>query len=324
MELGCGQVDTPYEIPYPLRKNPCGLIVLIASKFSLGCAVVLGCRNMRMRWNTLGWASAFAVSSFCANAQTFSWNWTGFYVGADAGFVSSRSFSSTQAAVSPTPYLLATPAFSGTLATFNAAAVDTLSATGAEGGGHAGFNWQLKPFVVGLEVDYGTFRTSAVRDATFLLSPTVVSQLHSEASTNWLFTVRPRVGWVYSVLYGYITAGAAVTKLNASTLYSESGGVPNGFVTTSQTTVGWTIGGGLEVAIAPRWTLRAEYLRLEFSGITGVGQITNPTNGFFNPISLSGNHKSDVVRVGVSHKFQWWWEEPVPPVAPGPVVIAKD
>jgi outer membrane immunogenic protein len=295
-----------------------------------------------MGWSTLGWACAFAVCSFCANAQTFSWNWTGFYVGVDAGIISSRSFSSTQATapVTATPYLDG-PSFTGTLATFNNAVVDTISARGTEVGVHAGYNWQLKPLVVGVEVDYGAFRTRAVRDSAFLLCVTgapgcvtggILSQLHSETNTDWLFTVRPRIGWVYSVLYGYITGGAAFTDIRASTLYTEVGGltgaprVPTGFVATSQSKAGWVIGGGLEVAIAPRWTLRAEYLRVEFSGATGVGQITNPgvVPATFNPIALSADHKSDIVRVGVTHKFQWWFEEPVPPVAPGPVVVTKD
>jgi outer membrane immunogenic protein len=301
---------------------------------------------MRRGWSTLGWAFAFAVCSFCANAQTCSWNWTGFYVGADAGFVSSRSFSSTQAAVSATPYLLTTtptPGANSPFAVFNANAVDTLNARGAEGGVHAGYNWQLKPFAVGLEIDYGAFRANAVRDTTFALSSittgagaaamntTVISQLHSETNTNWLFTVRPRIGWVYSVLYGYITGGAAFTSFTASARYSDVF-LANGLISTSQSKVGWTMGAGLEVAIAPRWTLRAEYLRVEFSGVTGVGRITNGGAlaagvggvGTFNPINLSADYKSDMVRVGVSHKFQWWFEEPVPPVAPGPIVVTKD
>jgi outer membrane immunogenic protein len=290
---------------------------------------------MRRGWNTLGWASAFAVFSFCANAQTFSWNWTGFYVGVDSGIISSRSYSFTQATFPAAPCIpatLCTPYLqAGTAATFNANAVDTISTRGTEAGVHAGYNWQLKPLTVGLEIDYGLFRTRDVRDAAFSLTPTIasqlVAQLHSETNTDWLFTVRPRVGWVYSVLYGYITGGAAFTNISASTRYSDnavSAGVPNGFVTTSQSKAGWTMGAGLEVAIAPRWTLRAEYLRVEFSGVTGAGRITNPVNGFFNPISLSADLKSDLVRVGVSHKFQWWSEEPVPPVAPGPVVVTKD
>jgi outer membrane immunogenic protein len=289
---------------------------------------------MRTRWNTLGLAFAFAVCSFGANAQTFSWNWTGFYVGVDAGIISSRSFSSTQATFSPNPYLLGTPGANGTISAFNNAAVDTLSARGTEGGVHAGYNWQLRPITVGFEIDYAAFKTSMTRDATFGLASGIVSQLHSQASTKWLFTARPRVGWVYGALFGYITGGIAFTTFDASTIYSEAGRLPNGFVSTSQSKAGWTMGAGLEVAIAPRWTLRAEYMRVEFTGVTGAGSITNPGSlaiagvtggpGTFNPISLSADHKSDLVRVGVTHKFQWWFEEPVPSVAPGPVVVTKD
>lgn len=330
--------------------------MLIASKVG-ECAVVLGWRKMRARWKTLGFASAFAVCSFGANAQTFSWNWTGFYVGADAGYISSRSFSSTQAAVSAAPYFItATPSPGGSaFATFNANAVDTLSARGGEGGVHAGYNWQLKPLTVGLEIDYDAFRANAVRDATFVLASntaagvtsTVISQLHSESNANWLFTVRPRVGWVYGPLFGYITGGPAFTTITASTRYTDAfsvttaGATPapvalsNGLVSTSQSKIGWAGGLGLEVAIAPRWTLRAEYMRVEFNGVAGVGRITNsgvtPAGlvtalgglGTFNSVSLSGDYKSDLVRVGVSHKFQWWFEEPVPPVVPGPVVVSK-
>ena len=292
---------------------------------------------MRARWKTLGFASAFAAYSFCANAQTFSWNWTGFYVGADAGFISSRSLSSTQATVpvpSSSSYLTAAPPFTNTLPIFNITGVDTLSTRGTQLGVHAGYNWQLKPLAVGVEIDFSEFRTRGVRDTAYPLCITgcpsvsgvsfptgIVSQLHSETSTDWLFTVRPRVGWVYSVLYGYITGGAAFTTINASTLYTDSANT-RGFVSTSQSKAGWVIGAGLEVAIAPRWTLRAEYLRVEFSGVTGASRIVN--GALFNPINFSADHKSDMVRVGVSHKFQWWWEEPPPPVAPGPVVVTKD
>jgi outer membrane immunogenic protein len=282
---------------------------------------------MRTRWRTLAFASALAVGSFpTAKAQTFSWNWTGFYAGADAGFASSRSLSSTQASVLANPYLLATPPFTGTLAVFNASAVDTLSARGFDAGVHAGFNWQLKPFAVGIEIDYGAFRARATRDVTFLLSPAVVSQLHSEASTDWLFTARPRVGWIYSIGFAYVTGGVAVTGLSAKTTYIDNANTPqpNGVVSAAETKVGWTVGGGLELAIAPRWTVRAEYLHLEFPSVVGAGTITNPLNGRFNPTALSADLKSDIVRVGVSHKFQWWFEPDVAPPPGVPVVVAKD
>jgi outer membrane immunogenic protein len=204
--------------------------------------------------------------------------------------------------------------------------VDTLSARGFDAGGHAGFNWQLKPFAVGIEIDYGAFRTRATRDVTFLLSPTVISQLHSEVSTDWLFTARPRVGWVYSVGFAYLTGGVAVTGLSASTSYIDNANIrgPNGIVSAAETKVGWTVGAGLELAIAPRWTVRAEYLHVEFPSIVGAGRITDPISGKFNPTVLSTDLKSDVVRVGVSHKFQWWWEPEVAPPPGTTVVVTKN
>ena len=114
--------------------------------------------------------------------------------------------------------------------------------------------------------------------------------------------------------------------LIASTLalagFSSAAHADDGTISFKVLKAGWVIGAGLEVAIAPRWTLRAEYLRVEFSGVTGASRIVN--GALFNPINFSADHKSDMVRVGVSHKFQWWWEEPPPPVAPGPVVVTKD
>jgi outer membrane immunogenic protein len=283
---------------------------------------------MRTRWSTLAWAFALVVGSFSTTkAQTFSWNWTGFYVGADGGFVSNRSLSTPQASISANSYLTGGAPFTGTLATFNASAVDTLSARGFDAGGHAGFNWQLKPFAVGIEIDYGAFRTRATRDVTFALSPTaVVSQLHSEASTDWLFTARPRAGWVYSIGFAYVTGGIAVTGLSAKTTYIDNANIPqpNGVVSAAETKIGWTVGGGLELAIAPRWTVRAEYLHLEFPSVVGAGTITNPANGRFNPTALSADLKSDIVRVGVSHKFQWWFEPDVAPPPGVPVVVTKD
>jgi outer membrane immunogenic protein len=159
-----------------------------------------------------------------------------------------------------------------------------------------------------------------------LLSPAVVSQLHSEVSTDWLFTVRPRVGWIYSVGFAYLTGGVAVTGLSASTSYVDNANIqrPNGIVSAAETKVGWTVGAGLELAIAPRWTVRAEYLHAEFPSIVGAGQITDPISGKFNPTVLSADLRSDVVRVGVSHKFQWWWEPEVAPPPGTAVVVTKN
>jgi outer membrane immunogenic protein len=227
--------------------------------------------SKRAQWRIVAWASSLLLTFVAsAGAQTFSWNWTGPYIGADAGYVSSRSF---------TPYLVTVPSSSAYLNTsqallFNQAAPDTISTRGITGTVHAGWNWQLKPFAVGIELDAGAFRTRPTRD-TCLLQPQcpasvtafpIFAQLHTEASTDWLLTGRARAGWVYSVGYLYLTGGLAVTQLKASVRYVDvtTLGNPNGFSSVSELKMGWTLGAGMEFAIAPRWTVRAEYLRVEF------------------------------------------------------------
>jgi opacity protein-like surface antigen len=219
---------------------------------------------------------------------------------------------------------------------FNQAAPDTVSARGVTGTLHAGWNWQLKPFAVGIELDAGAFRTRATRD-TCLLQPQgplaasvcpgalMFAQLHTGASTDWLLTGRVRAGWVYSVGYIYLTGGLAATQLTAATRYVDNVtlGNPSGFSSFTELKMGWTIGGGIEFAIAPRWTVRAEYLRVEFPAGSTTGQITNPINGFFNPTSFSADLKADIVRAGVSYKFEWLPTHEVVAAAE-PTVITKN
>jgi outer membrane immunogenic protein len=284
---------------------------------------------MRIRATGLAWASALAIgAATTANAQTFSWNWTGFYVGADGGGVFNRSVASTVANPATPPILSYLPA--NQLNAFNASSSNILSARGLDAGVHAGYNLQIKPFVVGVEVDYGAFKTKAINDSTIPLIPGVngspVAQLHTEVATNWLFTARARVGWVYSVALFYITGGLATTGISTNTSYidnSNPAAPPNGFLAVSQTKTGFVIGGGFEIAVAPRWTLRTEYLHMEFTSVTGGGRIVAPATGAFNPFTLSADLKTDIVRVGLSHKFLWWFEEAPPPPPPQPVVVSK-
>jgi outer membrane immunogenic protein len=280
--------------------------------------------SKRAQWRNVAWASSLLLTFVApAGAQTFSWNWTGPYIGADAGYVSSRSF---------TPYLASVPPASaylnsGQVLLFNQQAPDTISTHGITGTVHAGWNWQLKPFAVGIELDAGAFRTRATRDICLFQAQCPVplnglfSQLHTEANTDWLLTGRARAGWVYSVGYLYMTGGLAVTQIKSSVRYVDNTtlGNPNGFSSITGPKMGWTLGAGMEFAIAPHWTVRAEYLRVEFPGSSTTGQITNPINGFFNPTTFSADLKADIVRVGASYKFYWVPEREV--VAPEQTVV---
>jgi outer membrane immunogenic protein len=64
---------------------------------------------------------------------------------------------------------------------------------------------------------------------------------------------------------------------------------------------GWTAGGGLEYALSGHWLLRAEYLFVDFDGVSAAGFDTR----FKPPLPLTGHSANElnIVRGGVSYKF---------------------
>ena len=118
--------------------------------------------------------------------------------------------------------------------------------SGAQVGGTAGYNWQFGSAVLGLEGDMdwsnlrGTGTTGCPAGCT--------------TNDNWLSTVRGRVGYAFGGVLPYVTGGLAVGDINAS--------MP-GFPGASTTNAGWTVGGGLEVALPGNWSAKAEYLHVD-------------------------------------------------------------
>jgi len=117
----------------------------------------------------------------------------GFYIGGNIGGAKGSSVNAqTTTVFSPTGYFAASsvPA----IATSGNQNIDP---GGFTGGGQAGFNFQHKSFVFGLEADYGMMDLSGQKSTTTnypCCAPThfTVTQF---VGTDWLMTVRPRVGF---------------------------------------------------------------------------------------------------------------------------------
>ena len=72
----------------------------------------------------------------------------------------------------------------------------------------------------------------------------------------------------------------------------------------SDTKVGWTVGGGLEWAWSRDWSVKAEYLYLDFGSVSAAGTIFNPGFvGYANAISTSTDLTAQVARLGVNRRF---------------------
>ena len=241
-------------------------------------------------------------------------SWTGFYVGLNAGGAWTRSEATTTASCAPVPGFL-TYFCSPTIALANAGAVSaagtgTISGSGFTGGGQVGYNWQNGSAVLGIELDVEAFNIRGSRQASniFPVPVTLANNtftITSSVATDWLFTARGRVGWAFDNLLVYATGGLAVTELRATHTYLDNSVPPGaGAWSGSQTKLGWTAGGGLEWALSRNWSVKAEYLYVNFGSVDAAGTIVNPTPpGYANAISTSVDLTAHIARAGVNFRF---------------------
>jgi outer membrane immunogenic protein len=146
-------------------------------------------------------------------------------------------------------------------------------------GGTVGYNYQFGQAVVGVE---GDIDWSSIDGSTTNGCPA-----GCKTSNNWLSTVRGRIGYAADRFMPYVTGGAAFGDIRAST---------PGFATATDTATGWTLGGGLEGAIAGNWTAKAEYLYVDL-GSFNCG--LNCGAGLTNNVSFHAN----VLRAGLNYRF---------------------
>jgi outer membrane immunogenic protein len=237
-------------------------------------------------------------------------SWTGCYVGGNVGWARGEHDLSTNSTPGP---LLGTTAS----ATLNGAGAASLNADGITGGGQVGCNWQYRNFVLGGEGDINFADINADRDTGAFVVPGAsghIARSIDHIGQDWFATFRGRVGWAFDHVLVYGTGGLAVTKLDITKSFSWdfNDGCPtigplfnchNGG--TSGTRTGWTAGGGVEWAFAPRWSLKAEYLFADFGKVTYTTFNNGP--GFVGTAGQVAFHTVDsklqVVRVGVNWQF---------------------
>jgi outer membrane immunogenic protein len=201
------------------------------------------------------------------------WSWTGFYVGANVGFASSR----TRISNPDNSY------FSLSNASFNS------NQSGVIGGLQAGYNWQFNNIVVGLE---GDISAASLNRSTSAGTLGFTGDTFNGNMTA-LGTVRGRIGWAFDRLLIYGTGGVAFANLKDqyfSPVFPFTAG-PSSSVT------GWTAGGGAEFALSGNWTVKAEYLHVGFPSrsatVTAIG----------NTYLFAFKDSLDIGRVGINYKF---------------------
>jgi outer membrane immunogenic protein len=181
------------------------------------------------------------------------YNWTGFYIGVNAGVGIGRD---------------------RTTHNFNGDSL-YIAPQGGFGGGQIGYNWQtdsiLGPLVYGVEAD---IQGAGLSGGGATVAPGIVPSTVYSQKNDWFGTVRGRVGIATGPVLSYFTGGYAYG--NVKSTITEAGVTA---FSNNRTQGGWTIGSGVEAALGGNWTGKIEYLYLNLgnkSDAFGPGtQVTN-------------------------------------------------
>jgi len=205
------------------------------------------------------------------------YNWSGIYIGINGGY----AFGSTN--WSPAAPDLGT---------------GTFSTNGGLVGGTAGVNFQSGQIVFGIEGDWdwadisGTSSntTSTIGGCGFPGATACTFQ----TSSNWLSTIRVRVGYAFDRVMIYATGGGAAGDVKAT--FNDPN--PPAFTgTTNSTEWGWAAGGGIEAALTENITAKVEYLFVDLQD----GNCSSTICGVVPAVPVSFD--ASVVRAGLNFKF---------------------
>jgi outer membrane immunogenic protein len=235
-------------------------------------------------------------ASLPASAQNH--NWTGVYLGGNAGAAGTNASFATS--ILPGTYLGNIPI---NLNAINAAGTGTGGGTPKFTGGlQLGYNLQMGSMVFGLEADINGLTDKAVTTGRGLLTTGQAFATENVSKMSGLATLRPRVGFTFDRALIYATGGLAYAQREYTQSYRD---ILNGaFANTAKTEyrAGAAIGGGLELALTNTWSIKGEYLYLRFNSASITNTIYS-TSGAHNALIGTADFTTQIGRVGVSHKF---------------------
>ncbi|MDQ8732694.1 outer membrane beta-barrel protein [Bradyrhizobium sp. LHD-71] len=226
------------------------------------------------------------------------YSWTGFYIGGFVGgAVADRDAESTEPR-------------SGT-ASYNDTRLPSSYDLGSSfiGGGTIGYNWQPvgSQWVIGLEAEAGYLQ---MKDSALDINSPIgaANGFHSAHMGDWYAVIAGRLGYSFDRVLVYAKGGVAFVDKE----YSFIDGcvvAPCGNATLAlsnsdmQTT--WAVGGGIEWAFAPNWSLKGEYVYLATRDDTtqsaiagGTGRAAGRT--WTNAHSDPGIHTG---KIGINYRF---------------------
>ena len=206
------------------------------------------------------------------------YNWSGFYIGINGGWGSSRN---RYEWTGPGLFALGYGA----------------DATGGTIGGQIGYNWQAGSWVFGLEAQ-GNWADLSKSFHGPIDDPWSVG---SKVGAIGMFT--GRIGYAANNALFYVKGGAAVAKNEAWAAYNNVN-----FAEASNTRWGGTVGVGLEYGFTPNWSFGVEYMHAWLGNNDYAFACTGCTNNWTN---LHATQDLDLVTLRLNYRFGGVGKSPV-------------
>ena len=243
-------------------------------------------------------------------------DWSGAYLGAVGG----HSWGEASTNFSPSP-LMAIPFFNefllpGAYQSLQSAGSQNYGMNGFLGGIELGYNHQINHLVLGLEADFQYTDLGNRQSKTTILNvnPLLNSSINfptefdGQVRSDWLSTVRTRVGYAEGNLLGFISGGLAIADYSyrsGRTLNVSNGinteAISSATNTTAQILTGWTVGAGAEYALIQNWSVKAEYLYARFDNI---GDNSSTLSGIpLEAVSRTSAFTQHIARLGINYRF---------------------
>jgi outer membrane immunogenic protein len=165
------------------------------------------------------------------------------------------------------------------------------------GGGQIGVNWQTGQWVLGLEAD------GSWTDASDCgVGHAIFASYNGCNQINWYATGTARIGFAMDRALFYVKGGAAFADEEQNITFTTAGGLRTVVTDTpSEVRVGWTVGGGIEYALAPNWSVKAEYNFMDFGSQNYTFNYSAAPAGLVERWDIS--QRVHIAKVGVNYRF---------------------
>lgn len=137
----------------------------------------------------------------------------------------------------------------------------------------AGYDFQSGSFTYGLEADLtfmGFSETQSAGPVNYDTSPASTFTTRTTIESDFLLSLRPKLGYVSGPFQFYVSAGPSVSRFNMTHQYSDTFGGGNSVTfSDSKTAYGVSSSVGVGYMLSDGWVLRSDYVFSYYPDITG-------------------------------------------------------